>query len=206
LTYTSDDEEVVTVDSTGCLSAKKSGSAIITIRFEGDRKYLPSHKEVIVDVSKIPTSINLTDIKLYAGQEYKLGKIMSPDGVPTRAKYYEYSSGDLEVFDVDNGLITASHEGSAELYVGFLGDDIYLPSNRTVNVEVSKKVISADEYNFTVEVDDDAGEVTFTLTLPEDVEGTFIVNMSGDVSAVPVVMEKRSLSWMIWLQAITKPL
>lgn len=187
LTYESDDEEVVTVDAHGWLSAKKSGNAIITIRFAGDRKYLPSQKEVIVDVSRIQTSVNLTDIKLFTGQEYKLGKIVIPDTVPTRAKYYEYISWDSEVFDIDNGVITAFHEGSAELYVGFLGDDIYLPSNITVNVEVSKKIISADEYKFTVEVDDDAGEATFTFTLPEDAEGTFMVNINGEIYAESIV-------------------
>ena len=187
LTYTSSDEDVVTVDANGRLSGKKLGSAVITIKYAGDKKYLPSQKDVFVEVFKIPTSINLTDINLFAGDEYKLGKIVSPDGVPTRAKYYEYTSWDLDVFDVDNGVITAVHEGSAELYVGFLGDDVYLPSNITVNVNVVKKIISADEYNITVEVDDDAGEVKFTLTLPEDAEGSFLVRMDNGVYSEEIV-------------------
>ena len=37
------------------------------------------------------------------------------------------------------------------------------------------------EYNVTVEVDDDAGQATFTFTLPEDAEGSFIVNLNGQV-------------------------
>lgn len=185
LTYTSSDESVVTV-SNGILTAKKSGSAVVTITFEGDRKYLPSHKSVIVSVDKIPTSINLTDMTLSAGDELKLENIVLPEGVPTRAKYYEYISMDTEIFDVDNGIITTYQDGVAELYVVFKGDDIYLPSNKSVIVTVVKKVLTAEEYNLTVEVDDDAHQATFTFILPEDAEGAFTVNLNGQVYGEPI--------------------
>ena len=185
LTYTSSDESVVTV-SNGILTAKKSGSAVVTITFEGDRKYLPSHKSVIVSVDKIPTSINLTDMTLSAGDELKLENIVLPEGVPTRAKYYEYISMDTEIFDVDNGMITTYQDGVAELYVVFKGDDIYLPSNKSVIVTVVKKVLTAEEYNLTVEVDDDAHQATFTFILPEDAEGAFTVNLNGQVYGEPI--------------------
>lgn len=180
LTYSSSDEDVVTVDSTGKLTANKAGSAVVTIKFEGDRKYRSSQKEVIVDVSKISTSISLTDLKLNTGVEYKLGKVVSPEGVPTKAKYYEYVSWDTEIFDVDNGVITTYQKGSAELYVGFLGDDVYLPTNATIMVTVVKTALSQEDYNFTVEVDDDAGQATFNITLPEDAGGNFIVTLNGE--------------------------
>ena len=180
LKYTSSDESVVTV-SGGVLSGKKSGSAVVTIRFEGDRKYLPVQKEVIVSVGKIPTSINLTDIHLNAGDELILGKIVNPDGAPTRARYYEYISMDTEIFDVDNGVITTFQDGVSELYVEFKGDDVYLPSNKSVTVTVVKKVLEPGEYNVTVDVDDDAGQATFTFELPEDAEGSFIVVINGQV-------------------------
>ena len=187
LIYTSSNEDVVSVDSKGKLTAKKSGDAIVTIKFAGDRKYLPSQKDIIVDVSKIPTSINLTNLKLGTGVEFDLGKIVLPEGVPTKAKYYEYISWDSEVFDVDNGVITTYHKGNAELYVGFLGDDVYLPSNATVMVSVVKNVLSPGEYNITVEVDDDAGEATFTIVLPDDAQGNFIANLNGGIYGEVVV-------------------
>ena len=186
LVYISSDEDVVTVDSTGKLTAKKSGNAVITIKFEGDRKYRASQKDVIVEVSKIPTSINLTNLVLGTGAEYELGKIVLPDGVPTRAKYYEYVSWDTEIFDVDNGVITTYQKGSAELYVAFLGNDVYLPSNTTVMVTVVKNTLSQDDYNFTYEVDDDAGLATFNVILPEDAEGNFLVTLNHDVYGEPV--------------------
>ena len=187
LTYVSSDEDIVTVSSNGKLTAHKAGTSIVTIKFAGDRKYLPSQKDVIVDVSKIPTSINLTNLKLNTGVEYNLGKVVLPEGVPTKAKYYEYISWDSEIFDVDNGVISTYQKGEAELYVGFLGDDAYLPSNATVKVTVVKNALSEEDYNMTVEVDDDAGEATFTITLPEDAEGNFFVTLNGEVYGEPVV-------------------
>lgn len=186
LTYTSSDDSVVTVKN-GKATALKSGNAVITIKFEGDRKYLPSQKEVFVSVAKIPTSINLTDIELLVGDTYKLENIVIPDGVPTRAKYYEFISWDTEIFDVVNGVLETYIEGSEELYVGFLGDDIYLPSNKTVNVIVVKKVISSDEYNFTAVVKDEDRKAIFTVELPQDAEGLFTVRIDGDTYSEPIV-------------------
>ncbi|MBQ6628503.1 MAG: Ig-like domain-containing protein [Methanobrevibacter sp.] len=180
LTYKSSDVEIVSVDAFGKIKALKSGSAVITIKFAGDNKYLPSEKQVIINVSRIKTSINLDDMELFAGEEYELKNVVVPDGAPTRAKYYEYTSDDLEVFDVDNGLITTFHEGTAELYVEFKGDDIYAPSSKTVTVTVVKRVISQNEYNFTVEVDDIQRKATFTLYVPEDAEGMFQVIINGE--------------------------
>ena len=181
LTYTSSDNDVVSVDASGNIKAHKEGSAIITILFnDGDRKYLPSQKQVIVSVSRISTSINLTDMELFAGEEYNLNNVVVPNGVPTKARYYEYTSYDLEVFDVDDGVITTFHEGTAELYVAFKGNDIYAPSNKTVVVTVVKRVISQDEYNFTIDVDDYQRKATFTLDVPEDAEGMFQVIINGE--------------------------
>lgn len=180
LTYTSSDEDVVSVDSWGNVKTHKAGSAIITIRFNGDYKYLPSQKQVIILVSRISTSINLTDMELFAGEEYNLKNVVVPNGVPTKARYYEYTSDDLEVFDVDNGVITTFHEGTAELYVAFKGNDVYAPSNKTVVVTVVKRVISQDEYKFSVDVDDYQRKATFTLEVPEDAEGMFQVIINGE--------------------------
>lgn len=181
LTYTSSDEDVVSVDLLGNVKALKAGSAVITIRFNGDNKYLPSQKQVIISVSRISTSINLTDMELLAGEEYSLKNVVVPNGVPTKARYYEYESDDLEVFDVDNGVITTFHEGTAELYVEFKGDDIYAPSNKTVVVTVVKRVIAQNEYTFTVDVDDYQRKATFTLEVPEDAEGMFQIIINGEV-------------------------
>lgn len=179
LTYESGNESVVLVDANGRLKALQSGSAIITIKFKGDAMYRPSQKQVIVDVEKIPTTINLDDIKLYVGEELKLENLVLPEGVPTKAKYYEIFSWNTEIFDVSNGVIETYQEGEDELYVGFLGDSVYLPSNKTVKVSVVKRTISDDDYNLTVVVDDDKRTATFIAQLPSDVEGAFIVKLNG---------------------------
>ncbi|WP_298524440.1 Ig-like domain-containing protein [uncultured Methanobrevibacter sp.] len=181
LTYTSSDNEIASVDSSGKLTAKTTGNVVVTIKFAGDRKYLASQKQVIVSISKVPTSINATDITIYSGEEFKLQNIVTPSGAPSTSKYLKFDSGDLEVFDVDaNGLITTYQEGIADLYIEFKGNDAYLPSNATIIVNVIKRTLTSDECTFTVDVSDDAGEATFTLNVPEDATGNFIVTVDGE--------------------------
>lgn len=182
LTYSSSDDSIVAVID-GKAIAKKAGNAIITIRFEGDRKYLPSQKQVIISVAKIPTSINLTDIRLFTGETYRLNNIVIPDGVPTGARYYELLSGDTEVFDVENWNVVAYHEGQDDLYVGFKGNDAYLPSNTTVKVTVVKKVLTPENFNVSVYLREDLGRVIFTARLPQDVDEAsgFFVSLNKDI-------------------------
>ena len=53
-------------------------------------------------------------------------------------------------------------------------------------VTVVKNTLSQDDYNFTYEVDDDAGSATFNVILPEDAEGNFLVTLNHDVYGEPV--------------------
>lgn len=179
LTYVSSDEDVVTVDSRGNVRALESGSAKITIRFEGNNKYLKSEKQVIVSVSKIKTEINLTDMTLYSSDEYDLGKIIVPADAPTTQRLYDYLSWDTEVFDVENGIITTFNEGTAELYVAFKGNSVYAPCEKTVLVTVKKRVISPEDYKFSVKVDENNRKATFTIELPDDADGWFQAVLDG---------------------------
>lgn len=180
LKYVSSNPDVVTVNQYGVMEAKKSGNATINIKFEGDRKYLPSEKTVIVSVSKVPTSIDVGNIYLYSGDEYDLGRVLLPVDAPASSKYLTFASDDWDVFDVDSkGIITAFHEGSAELSIEFKGNDIYLPSHAFVKVFVHKRTLSQDDCKFNIEVSDDSGEAKFTLTVPENAEGSFIVIVDG---------------------------
>lgn len=181
LTYSSSDNEIASVDVTGKVTAKSVGSVVVTIKFAGDRKYLASQKQVIVSVSKVPTSINVSDITIYSGEELRLKNVVIPTGVPTSSRYLTFDSGDLEIFDVDEkGVITTYQEGITDLYIEFKGNDIYLPSNATVIVKVIKKTLTADDCVFNVDVSDDSGEATFTLNVPEDATGNFIVVVDGE--------------------------
>ena len=179
MTYSSADSEIASVDASGKVTAKSTGSVVVTIKYAGDRKYLPSQKQVIVTVSKVPTSINLTDITIYSGQELRLENILNPSEAPSR--YLTFDSGDLEVFDVSSkGVITTYQEGTADLFVAFRGTDAYLASNITVTVNVVKKKLTSDECVFAIDVSDDAGEAAFTLNVPKDAGGNFIVTVDGE--------------------------
>ncbi len=186
LTYTSNDNEIASVDASGRLTAKTTGNVVVTIKYAGDRKYLPTQKQVIVSISKVPTSIDASDITLYSGEEFKLQNILIPSEAPVR--YLSFESGDLEIFDVDSkGVITTFQEGITDLFIEYRGNDAYLPSNTTVIVKVIKKTLSSEDCKFEVDVADDVGQATFTLNLPEDAEGSFYVYLNGEVYGEEVV-------------------
>lgn len=61
LVYDIDDRNVATVDENGFISTANAGTTIITVKFEGDRKYKPSNKTIALTVNKIDSSILIND-------------------------------------------------------------------------------------------------------------------------------------------------
>ncbi len=185
LSYSSSNSDVAKVDSNGRITGISAGSAMITIRFDGDAKYAPSSNRIVtVNVAKIPTSINADPITIYVGDEYRLKDVISPSD----AGKLTYDIDMWTVADVDSsGLITALEEGSATLSISFKGNDRYLPSNTTVGINVIKKTVSSSDYNFEYEIIEELGQAVFKATLPEDMDGSFIVFIDGEAYSETIV-------------------
>lgn len=141
-------------------------------------KYLTKEKKVTVFVSRIATSINVKPIQIYIGDEYQIENALNPAG----AGKLTYESMDWDLFDVDeNGLITTyDMDGSAEVLISFGGNYKYEPSNATALVTIIKKTINPEDYKFGVSVRDEFGRATFSITLPKEFTGNFIITIDGE--------------------------
>ena len=133
LTYASNDTGIVTVDESGIVKAVKPGVAEITISFAGEGKYGPANKTVIVAVERAPSSIEINDTM---DLEIGIGLFLHPTTNPKKLDL-TYKSNDSDTVEIDNsGFVFPVSKGSAVITISFGGNEYYLPSNATVNVNV----------------------------------------------------------------------
>ena len=98
-------KSVVTIDSNGTITARKHGTAIITVTVDGvSRTCEVTVKKPVIQFA--PSSVTLS-----AGQVYTPSVVVSSGNSPT------YSSSNINVASVDvNGHITARQPGKAYIY------------------------------------------------------------------------------------------
>lgn len=110
--YSSSNKKVATVNSKGVITAKKAGTAKITVK-SGNKKFV-----VTVTVPKTPaTGINKvpSDISVKKGKTYKLKPQIVPSGSEEKITY---SSSNKKIAAVDkNGKITGKKKGTAVITV-----------------------------------------------------------------------------------------
>jgi len=110
--WTSDDETVATVTSSGVITAKKVGTATITVKTTNDKI-----ASCTVTVKKAPTAVTLdkTELTLKAGETYTLKKTLTPANAYTT---YTYSSSKTSVATVTvSGKIVAKKAGKTVVTV-----------------------------------------------------------------------------------------
>ena len=153
-TYKVDNEEIVIVEN-GVITAKAPGTAIITIKYNGQTT------TVEVSVYKKELKVDKATVELESGKTEKLTLTeitTSKDGTKTEDVTQEatYKIADEEVVAVTEGIITAKAPGSTTVTITHNG--------RTVTVEVSvyKKELKVDKA--TVELESGKTE---KLTLTE---------------------------------------
>lgn len=114
LQYKSSNTSVVSVSSSGNLTAKDSGSATITVT--GTKSGLTSGSDTVsVTVAENPVSLTVypESMILQMGETKQINVTTSPSGASVT-----YSSDDLNIAKVSsNGLVTAVGEGSAYIKV-----------------------------------------------------------------------------------------
>lgn len=131
LIYSSSDEQVVEVYSTGKIVAKSKGSATIKIS-SSDNKALID--EITVKVTEVrATKIEIQNIsdEIHVDERQKLGVKFTPKN--TSDKTVKWESSDASVLTVDkSGYITAKKEGTATITVTSLSN-----SELTANVKIT---------------------------------------------------------------------
>ena len=109
--FSSSDEDILTVDKSGKLTAAKVGDAVLTMECR-------SHTEVcrIKVLPKVKSIRNVKDLKLLTGKKKQLKPVLKPD------KYADekvtYRSSDKAIAAVsDKGVITAKKAGNATISI-----------------------------------------------------------------------------------------
>ena len=111
-TWSSSNTRVATVDGNGKVTAKKAGTATITVKTANGKT-----ASCNVTVQAVPTSVSLnkTSLTLDVSKSYTLAKTVSPSNAVTS---YTWSSSNTSVATVDgNGKVTAKASGTATITV-----------------------------------------------------------------------------------------
>ena len=142
LTYRSNDEQIITVDGNGVITAHKLGNTTVTISYAGNENYTASSKTVKVNVVGVSIAIEVAD-----NLEINLSETCMVNArlVPYAIGKLSYESSNTSVVTVsDYGLITARGIGEADITVSFAGKGKYLPNSTVVHVKVTAVVTSID--------------------------------------------------------------
>ena len=114
-TWSSSNTSVATVDGNGKVTAKKAGTATITVKTANGKT--ASCNVTVQAVQAVPTSVSLnkTSLTLDVSKSYTLAKTVSPSNAVTS---YTWSSSNTRVATVDsNGKVTAKKAGTATITV-----------------------------------------------------------------------------------------
>lgn len=133
VTWTSSDENVVTVDEEGYLqAAKTSGEAIITASFDFLGKTYTDSCKIKVAFPVESMSISKRSLSLSVGESRALSAQVSPKNATIQTKKWYSLDESIAVVDQD-GVVTAVASGAVEIYA--LSDDGYYKSSCEVTVK-----------------------------------------------------------------------
>ena len=161
LTYTSSDENVVTVDEDGIIAAIGGGKANITISYAGNYKYAPAENVTVsVVVNKLASSIIVDDeLSVDVDNSKSLNAYMEIDR-PLR-----YVSNNESIAFVDDyGFVTGLIGGKTNITVIFDGDSQYEGCEANVTVTVNKLAskIDVESQHLVIEVGSNAEIIATT--------------------------------------------
>ena len=137
VTFSSNNKEVISVDSSGKIKALKAGTADISIKTNEGR--FTDYVTIIVERDIIhvkSASMNKQNTSIIEGESERLSYTITPSNADNRK--VTWKSSNINVATVDgNGLVTAQKEGTASISI--VTDDGKITSSCTVFV--TKKVI-----------------------------------------------------------------
>ena len=163
LSYTSSDLSVAEVDDSGNVTAKKKGTATITITAAETKNYKKTEKEITVTVVKGTQAITASDLSL-TYQETGLINVSGNVGDLT----YESANEKVATVDTD-GKVTATGAGDTVILITALETDNYNKATKEITVNVAKAAqpITASDLFLTypetglINVSGNAGDLTY---------------------------------------------
>ncbi|WP_296884453.1 Ig-like domain-containing protein [uncultured Methanobrevibacter sp.] len=189
IVFSSNDTNIVMVDSTGNIKAKSKGSATITVHFSGSENYTSSNANITVTVNLNNASVTAENMTLNVGENATIEYTTNPEGL--NVTFMSDNSGIVSVNE--QGIVTALKVGTANITVTVGDDKKYTINSTVITVTVSKiptKIIIqnktldmkvGDEANPVVSLmPSNAGNLSFVVSD----ESIILVNGYGIVTAV----------------------
>jgi len=135
VTWTSNNTNVATVSSSGVVTAKKAGTATITVTTVDGNKTATCAVTVVVPVTGV--SLNYTTLTLTEGQTQTLAATVSPSNATNKS--VTWSSNNTTVATVStSGVVTAKKAGTATITV------TTVDGSKTATCSVTVKSIGGD--------------------------------------------------------------
>ena len=175
IVFSSNDTNIVMVDSTGNIKTKSKGSATITVHFSGSENYTSSNANITVTVNLNNASVTAENMTLNVGENATIEYTTNPEGL--NVTFMSDNSGIVSVNE--QGIVTALKVGTANITVT-VGDDKKYTINSTiitVTVTLNKANITAKDMTLNV---GENSTIEYTTT-PADLNVSFVPDDSGVV-------------------------
>lgn len=186
LNYTSNDSNVVTVDDSGNIVAVGLGKASITITYDGNDRYAPANKTVLVEIvgSKVHTNIIANEtIDVYVGNSTNIGAAINPISALVNGKLI-YSVENPEIIEIDeNGNVKGLKVGNTTVTISYNENSRFLSNSTIVKVNVliiPSEIDAADSISLNL-----SESTNIDAKLIKPVEGQLIYS-SSDLEIVSV--------------------
>ena len=171
VSFTSNDESIVTVTNTGIVKAIGEGTATITLKVGDNTIYAENSTTVTVKVSKISTTISIKNnkITLNANDDVDAGASLNPASAGTLT----YTSNNVTVAKVVNDKIIGLSKGTATITISYKGNNKYTSAaDKTIQVTVKQKEINTQITGLTIPTKLFEGKETI-------ITGTLTANNTG---------------------------
>ncbi|MCD8294417.1 MAG: Ig-like domain-containing protein [Clostridia bacterium] len=171
--WSTSDESVVTVTSSGYVTGVSAGEAVVTVTTE-DGGYSASCEITVSEVKVQAVTLSEKSLMMNVGGTETLTAAISP--ADAKNQNISWSSSSEAVATVSDGLVTAVSEGEAEITV--TAEDGGLTAVCKVTVIIPVESVSLDKTALTLAVGD-SGTLTATV-LPADATDKSVVWTSSD--------------------------
>ena len=156
VTYSSSNTNVLTVDDSGNMTAKKEGTADVTVQMAGDNDYIPMEATFTVTVKRYPTKLTLGKLEKEYYTDHgdialtvSLEETVNNQPVSGETGKYTYVSSNTSVLTVSQNasgdwVIKPVGAGIASVTVTFEGDDKYEGSHDSWQITVKRTAMPGD--------------------------------------------------------------
>lgn len=114
VTWESSNTEIATIDSRGCLKAKKAGTSMVTMTSITNPSLKDKCLITVTDINANSIKLNEKQMEMIGGETFQLEYTIDP---PTATKEILWTSDNPQIAMVDSGLVTGIYPGETFIYV-----------------------------------------------------------------------------------------